>query len=153
LTLLSSWSILLIDKARKANRRVDMTRKEISEQYEGQNVYFRGVDNLDDIVKPSIDIIDKENVDFVGGKEGIENILMNNNLDSWYIETLEDESIKITYEGVNALTNYQDWIHDQYDFFAVIKGDCLGDNFMSDGDIVRVNEIIAVFNKEGNCIK
>lgn len=128
-----------------------MTRQEIAEKYEG--FYFRGINDLNDIEKPSIDILDPEMVELSGGQEGIEQTLMDNNLETWYYETLEDGSVKLTYEGVNALTSYQAWIHDQYDFLAVLDADCLGGNLMDDGDIVRVNNIIAVFDKNGNQIR
>lgn len=118
------------------------------EKYENKNYYFRGIDNLEDIKKNSIDILNPEMVNLSGGIEGIEDVLMNNNLDSWYIETLEDNSIKIEYEGVNALENYQSWIHDQYDYIAILEGDCLGENFNGDGAIISVKKVVAIYDRK-----
>lgn len=125
-----------------------MNRKEIENKYDGY--YFRGVNDLADIEKPSIDILDAEQVELSGGREGIENTLMENNLDAWYYEELTDGSVRITYEGVNALTSYQSWLHDQYDYFCVLDAECIGGNFCGDGDIVEIRKIIAIFDKNGN---
>ena len=117
-------------------------------EYTDKGFYLRGVNSLEDIQKNSIDILDSNMVELSDGIGGIDERLTDCNLNSWETEELEDGSIKITYSGVNALEDYQEWIHSQYKYIAVLDGECLGDNFNGDGTVISVNNIIAVFNQE-----
>lgn len=128
-----------------------MTRQEIAEKYQGY--YFRGVNRLSDIEKNSIDIFDDYLLSLSGGQEEIEKKLMENNIDSWTVETLETGELKITYPGVNCTESYIADLQDSYDYLAVIEGEFQGWNYFDSLPVVAITKIIAIFDKEGNQIK
>lgn len=128
-----------------------MTRQEIVEQYEGY--YFRGVNNLNDIEKNSIDIFDEYLLELSGGQEKIEEKLMENNFDSWTAEIFDNGNLKITYPGVNCTELYIADLQDSYDYLVVIEGDCMGLNYFDDLPVIKIKKIVAIFDKTGNQIK
>lgn len=128
-----------------------MTRQEICEEYQGY--YFRCVNRLSDIEKNSIDIFDDYLLNLSGGQEEIEKKLMENNIDSWTVETLKTGELKITYPGVNCTESYIADLQDSYDYLAVIEGEFQGWNYFDSLPVVAITKVIAIFDKEGNQIK
>jgi len=127
-------------------RKREMLEEILNEATEN-GYYLRAVNNIEDIKKDSIEILDAYMIELAGGIEEIENSLQV----PYSIETIED-GIKIEYAGVNALRAYENWLQGQYDYIAVIDAEFQGYNLHQDGEIVKINRIIAVYDKTGNKI-
>jgi len=127
-------------------RKREMLEEILNEATEN-GYYLRAVNNIEDIEKNSIEILNTYMIELAGGIEEIENSLQA----PFSIEAIED-GIKIEYAGVNALRAYEDWLQGQYDFIAIIDADFQGYNLHQDGEIVRINRVIAVYDKTGNQI-
>lgn len=116
---------------------------------ENDDLYIRGVNNLEDIKKYSIDIFEGQLLELSGGVEEIEN-----NLNVPYsIEENTDSRIIIEYAGSNVSSEWDSMLTDQYHYIAVVKGDIQGDNYHNDGLIMNIDKIVAVFDKNGNEIE
>lgn len=146
--------------------------QEISDKWEGQeNIGFRAVQNLENIMKPSIDIFDENQIREAGNAYGLtydedynelpyeelkekvlEKILekyQENGLDVTY-EEMEDGSIKFTYPGVNTTESFNADLQGSYNYFVVLKGNTVGYNYFDDTPVKSVTDIKAIYDSNGN---
>lgn len=124
--------------------------KEITENSKDE-IFIRGINNLENITKNSIDIFDDYLTELAGGLEAIKNRL--DECETPYTIQEKNDKIIIEYDGSNVTYEFDNMLTEQYEFIAIVTGKSQGENFHADGDICKINKIITVFDKNGNQVE